>query len=528
MKKTVSLITGLILAGSALTGCFDEKDFDLSKLSLKGLDPEFYLPLLNDTVRLSVKNSYNIHYDNDGVGYLRFPVNKGFVPETGEFFAVPDTIFDIVGVAFNYPGSGNVYHIPEETVPLEFKFLSNDQQIDSLVFDSGTLTFTNYSIGFSGSYSVTIPKLRNKNGEPFSTDIIFSDTEQSIDSSLAGYSLAFDSKANNRFDVITEANVSSSTEPAGDYRFKAQVSFSKVGIGYAGGYFGQRAVDTVTVAQDITTFNKFRESSPGASLQIEKAYIAFAVRSSAGFPVRLNIVEAASTGTSPATSSATSVTSVMNAGSVTIPAAPEPGTYWNSYPNFGGNVLGEVLSNMPERVEFQISATINPDGNPDRYGNPVKNFLTRDDSIKVSDIEVRIPLKFKARNIVLLDTLDFDLSTMTLEELELFMNINNTMPVGVDLQACPTGDDGEPLTDDDDEPIVLFTDKRGEPVPVPVPAGKDTSYAVSVANVNRLNDARKLKVEITVNTPEVAEIKQDNYIHLSIGARTRLSIEELK
>jgi hypothetical protein len=252
---------------------------------------------------------------------------------------------------------------------------------------------------------------------------------------------------------------------------------------------------------------------PGATLDIEEAFLAFNVKNRAGFPFRLSIDEAASTSTSGG------VIRLDDASHVTVAASPSASTA--SYSEGQHQLaLGAVLSGMPSRVGFRLSATINPDGYDD---GDVKNFITRDSKIEVDSVEARIPLKFRASGLALTDTLDFDLSTVTLKEMKLAMKVTNLMPVNVTLQAFLM-DSTEVLSGDS----TLFQ----SPVTIEASAVNNEPKEIPITTINRLKDAKRLKVEITVDTPPdtgsaYVHITKENYIHIQIGAAMRINIDEL-
>ncbi|MDR0691527.1 MAG: hypothetical protein LBF69_00645, partial [Prevotellaceae bacterium] len=80
MRKIVHVIPGLIFFAVTFVACFDEKDFKVDRLTLSDLTPTLHLPLVDDTIRLDVSSDYNVLYDDDGVGYLHFPIEQDILP----------------------------------------------------------------------------------------------------------------------------------------------------------------------------------------------------------------------------------------------------------------------------------------------------------------------------------------------------------------------------------------------------------------------------------------------------------------
>jgi hypothetical protein len=498
-----------MLAGSALVACFDEKDFKFDKFTISDLDPTLYIPLVNDTVRLDVSGDYNVLYDKEGVGYLHFDIEDDILPPVEDFFEVPAATLTISDVPFYYSGTPSL--IDPVISPVKYPFSSPDQRIDSIVFKGGILTLGMPSLAtVNGSYTVTIPELK-KNDTPFSASFASSHTEN-----LSGYILRFENDNDNGFNIKFELDMRSSSALAGDYTFNATVSFVDVEKDGVYGYFGQHSETYSVTVNDISTFNKFRNNG-NTDLRIKEAFLDFHVDNGAGFPIQLRIDEVEST-----TSSGTEMKAKVD--SVTIFSNKLGESYYTDKKSIGGEALGEVLSNMPSEVKFNFSAMINPGGNTE------KNFLTGGASITVSDIKARIPLNFSVKDMVLKDTLNFSSSKMTFEDMELFMNVENNMPVEIALEAY--------LMDENNNvnPDPLFK------TPVSIPAatvdaatGRVTApypYEKKIeANVESLAQTKKIKVKVTVNTGNSASqyvrVTKDNYVYLRIGAKAKVNIDKI-
>jgi hypothetical protein len=518
MRKITLVTLGLIFFAAVFVACFDEKDFEFDKFTLRNLEPTLHIPLVDDTIRLSANNDYNVFYDEAGVGYLSFDINESIMPDAGEFFKLPDATHTISSAIFTFPGIGGSTPvvIPSTSYQAEYHF-EDGQQIDSIVFKGGTLTF-NITSTFPavGSYNITIPELKDiTSGKLFSADIPFD--AENYPSSLAGYSLKLE---NNAFSVGVGLTVQSSSASPGDYSFNADIAFNDVKMERVDGYFGSTSSTITTEDIDVSAFDKFSNAS-GTVLRIKEAYLNFDVRNGAGFPILLKIDKVKST-------SGGQSSTVEDAGSTTITANELGQAYSTNNYQVGGEKLGEVLSNMPSKVKFGFSAKINPEGSK---GGTVKNFLTDASKIEVSNVEARIPLEFSVSGMVLRDTLDFNTSDVTFKDMKLLMNIKNSMPVGVALQAYLLDGNGVLLRDEHNDIIPLFEDS------VIIPAAKTdagtgvvtelSEYKETIsANGDYLAQAKKISVEITVasSASGFVSVTKDNYIHLKIGAKTSVNI----
>jgi hypothetical protein len=512
MRKITLVISGLILFTVGFVACFDEKDYKFDKFTISDLDPTLYLPLVDDTVRLDASNNYNVLYDANGMGYLHFAIENDILPPVGDFFEVPNAVYSFSGTSFTYPGGGAAFSTVPQAYSAEYHFLSADQRIDSVVFKGGALTFdVAPAFAASGYYTITIPELK-KNGVPFSTNISY-DMPNAND--LSGYALKLGST--NAFEVVMGLTILSSSVSSGNYNFDARLEFNDVEIQSVYGYFGQRSVASLPVSVDVSVFDKFRNNAT-TTLRIKEAFLDFRVDNGAGFPIQLRIDEVTSTFGGHAKK--------YKLDSVIIPSNEPQQVFFRSAHSIGGEALGEVLSNMPSEVEFQFSGMINPEGSKN---GAVKNFLTDASSITVSHIEARIPLNFSVNGMMLKDTLNFNSSRVKFNDMELLMNIENNMPVEVILQAYLM-DENDNVTDP------LFK----TPVAIPAASTDEVTgivtaphrYAQKIeANVERLKQTKKIKVDITVNTDNptsgYVRVTKDNYVYLKIGAKTRVNIDNL-
>jgi hypothetical protein len=332
---------------------------------------------------------------------------------------------------------------------------------------------------------------------------------------LSGYMLRF--RDNNMFDATVGVEILPSS-PHGLYQLN-RISFSDVEMEEVYGYFGKhQAISPPVKVMDVSTCDKFRNNNT-TTLRLKEAFLDFRVDNGAGFPIQLRI------DTIISTSGGQSVKK-GKVDSVIIPANKLSQQYFRSELSIGGEAFGEVLNNMPSEVEFQFSATINPDGSK---GGTVKNFLTASSSIAVSNIGARIPLDFSVTGMMLKDTLNFSASRVDFKNMELLMNVENNIPVGVVLQAY--------LIDGNNNvnPAPLFK------IPVDIPAatvdaatGEVTAPHLYVekidTNTEGLSQAKKLKVDITVNSgnyPQYVRVTKNNYIYIRIGAKAKVNIDNL-
>jgi hypothetical protein len=504
MRKIVLIISELIFFAVAFIACFDEKDFEFDKFTLKNLEPTLHLPLVNDTIRLSANNDYNVFYDKDGVGYLSFPVESdGIIPDVKEFFKVEDASSTLTNISFSLPGNGSeVFTTDPQSYSTAFPF-SDDQQIDNITFKAGTLTF---NMPESGSYTIGIPELK-KGGASFTANIPGATAYD-----LSEYTLNME--AGNSFTVEMTLSIQSSESVI---NFDAGMKFSGIEIKEAHGYFGQPQVSVSSVEVPVSAFDKFRNTTSGTELRIKEAYLNFDVYNGAGFPILLNIDEVKSYVTPDG-----QPLIVPNAGSTTITANEIDAkgiaqAYSTNTCHVGGPALGKALSNMPSSVVFTFSTKINPAGS-----TTTKNFITDASTLTISNVEARVPLEFSVRGMMLKDTLDFNTSDVTFKSMELHMNVENHMPVGVTLQAYLMDEEGHQMV-----PAITLFKKE-----VNIAANTDDADIKVEANVEKLAQAKKIEVEITINTggdpaTDFVQMTRDNYIHLRIGAKTIVNIDKI-
>lgn len=99
--------------------------------------------------------------------------------------------------------------------------------------------------------------------------------------------------------------------------------------------------------------------------------------------------------------------------------------------NVGNSQVADFLANIPSTILFSGSAEINPPG------ESRNNFISRNSSVS-ADLEVDVPLKFKADNVKLDQTLDVDFFEENPEEVEnlsMIFYVDNGLPFDVDVNV---------------------------------------------------------------------------------------------
>jgi hypothetical protein len=476
-----------------------------------------------------------VQYDPEGNAYLSFEVeNDNVIPPADTFFRVEDAsliIDDFEPFHYDPAVAGVLGKLDHRESSLTYTFdKQEDCEVDSMVFNSGNLlVFIDSKIAGTeleginkGTYTVTIPALRNAAGESFNDSTSFGDT---LKRSLADYSLAFDKEGHNSFEVLIDLDIEEVTKSEEDHyiNLEPHVDFWGINTKEAYGYFGYRVLDQTSVSmKDITAFDGFR-NSPDAKLQIKSASLYFTVHNGAGFPIELRIDTVRSIGSS--------TVEMPNVDSRLIEANKETDLYHKAEVVIGRDNLGTALSNMPTQVDFVFSTVINPEGR-------TRNFLIENRPIKIENaIEARIPLEFAVSNLMMHDTVDFDVSNVTFESMKLFVNGESKMPVSVKMQGYLLDAEGKDVRDESGKRVPLFT------APISIEAaevGADGNvsaprpYKENIAtNVEWLREAKKIAIEIAVDTPDgsasaskFVRITKENFVHLRIGAEATVNIEK--
>lgn len=258
---------------------------------------------------------------------------------------------------------------------------------------------------------------------------------------LTNYTIDFSGTNGNVSNTLVEnyiINVHSSAQPdsirpnqsiTGDFTFKDIIPQ------YAQGYFGNQ---NVVVGPDTTAFDVFGNIQSGI-LNLNSADVKLRIVNEFGVSMRATIGNLTSVSTPNATSTALTSTVVGNAynlnGAINngpnLPVTPATKTI--TLNNNNSNIK-DLIGILPDQFIYQINTQLNPGGNLGGnndfayYGTAFKAYLNAD-----------IPLHFSASNLVLTDTTEINVSTLSqldnVNHGQLILTATNSYPFAIDLQG---------------------------------------------------------------------------------------------
>jgi hypothetical protein len=260
-------------------------------------------------------------------------------------------------------------------------------------------------------------------------------TEVEVD--LAGYTFDLSgptgASANqlvSNYSVTTDPDGATITVSANSQIFDLEYTFSEITLDYGLGYFGQ---ESVTTENDTTTLQGMQNIVEG-SLFLDSATVGLTVVNGVGMDgiFQLNELNGINTrtGNNVVLSHAIIGDAIMMARAQDLDGTPEgisAVTLDYQLNNDNSNVKA-FIENLPDQLDFSFDMSLNPLGNVSA-GN---DFFYFDSPFKAK-IKVDIPMRVRADNVVLQDTLAWDLGQgSTVESINygtLTMIVNNGFPL---------------------------------------------------------------------------------------------------
>jgi hypothetical protein len=413
-----------------------KKDFDFNNLADQQLTPEIAIPLINSSFTIK-----DLLLETDKNGNISIDPTTNFctLVYKGNLFSVKGT--DLVNLtnqnyssnysltstdvtAVNALPAGASYTISYLN-PINYT-TSNSVLIDELTFKTGFLALrVNSLLKQKAVLRLSIPSAV-KNGIPLTQTVSVGASSGSTVSSLVTIDLTgytFDmtkgGTTNNQFDVnysiiLTKtANNSSVGET-----FSITQSLTNQAFDLIKGDIGQQSLSANI---DTVAISIFKNSVPGGGdFRINYANVKFIIENSYGVPIRINNLTLAPYGLGQSfPSPIVPLPAYYNSFDINAPTVIGTSAY--TYPpQIGGpteTTLNNIINAKPKNFIYNVMSTSNPNGAP-ALGS--RNFITDQSQFKV-DLELSIPLDGGAWDFLFADTMKFDLSGNTLD------NVNNLM-----------------------------------------------------------------------------------------------------
>lgn len=293
---------------------------------------------------------------------------------------------------------------------------------------------------------------------------------------------------------------------------------------YITGYFGQLPVNT---DQDSVRIRIFNKGLTGV-FQLEQAFIDLEIENSFGLPVAFDLTDIQSVNLT--TGEETDLIFDNNyelEGQATLNSEPEMAVL--SFDHNNTNIT-DVLEPSPKTIYFALNAVANPDGPPPP---DMPNFIKHDSRLDVG-IDVLLPLKGFAQNLLFTDTVETEINFDSYDEidsLEFKVYTANGFPMSASAQVVFLNDMDEPLDS-------LFTSLTPLFDPAPVDAngasiGKSEKRVFATLENERsmnLDNTTKVAFRVLANTTnstdeQFVRFQEEYNMDIRIGVKIFGNIE---
>ncbi len=224
---------------------------------------------------------------------------------------------------------------------------------------------------------------------------------------LAGYSIDLSGKNGNKFNTYTQT-IKARIDSSGIKRTLTlkdsliiRYDIKDVAPNYIKGYAGR---DTF-IANDSTDFDIFSNLFQSGTIQLKDVDLKLTLENGMGVDgvVKINDFTATSLANGSRTLTGAVLANPINVGRAKdLPLRP---TITNININKSNSNITDVIGILPNKIRYNFEVKTNPSGNNGYY----RDFAYLESALKVN-LDATIPLSFIANNLVLLDTVNFDLS----------------------------------------------------------------------------------------------------------------------
>ena len=414
--------------------------------------------------------------------------------------------------------------------PLEID--PQDARVDEVVFMSGEVLFSFTIIQdevFEGN--LTFENLLDQNNQPLSfslnsNGVLLGETvTETFDLSGARLSPNFDGTDNQ---ITLEFSISISNNSnhtaSADEAIAIGVDLSNIQIDYITGYFGQLSINTDEDSVRIKIF----DNVINGTFALEEAFIDLTVENSFGLPVDFSLENITSFNLETGEEIDLNFPTDLGLdGQSTLGGSPEEVTF--SFDNGNTNVV-DLLEPTPKVIYFALNATSNPNGPPP----PGEfNFITHDSRLDVG-IDVLLPLKGYARDILLIDTLSIDIDFDEYEEvdsIEFKIRTMNGLPTTGEVQIVFLDELLTPLDSlfETPSPIIQSGSVGSDGI---VTNSTETTQVITVNKVkaDNLSNTNKVVVMAILNTnnsqsEDIVRFMDYYRLQLNLGAKIYGNIE---
>ncbi|HWY38114.1 MAG TPA: hypothetical protein VNY73_06115 [Bacteroidia bacterium] len=342
---------------------------------------------------------------------------------------------------------------------------------------------------------------------------------------LTGYTIDFTGINHNTYNTTVEidsVHIDTNAKPGYlhyNQGFNSQFSFTGMVPQYALGYFGDQ---TIKVGPDTTSFNIFKTIRSGM-LNLSSATANLRIVNEFGVPMRatINSLSAISTANGQ-TVTIGPANSTPLAVPININAAINNGNSETALPktilinSTNTPSLTNFIGILPDKLSYKLSAQINPSGNTSLgndfgyYGTAFKAYLDAD-----------IPLNFSASNLVLGDTVSFNLNGVNqlqnINRGQLILTATNEYPFAITLQGYLLDGSKNVIDVLFDTPNVIQEPMLDASLKVVAPLQTKLTIPLNKDKISKLQKTKYIYYKAVFNTAsQPNRVKFYNYYNLDL------------
>lgn len=370
------------------------------------------------------------------------------------------------------------------------------------------------------------------NGVPFERHLVLppapkgGSSQYTEAASLKGYHFDFSGDMNDSFNVSFNQVVASIDSTGIMKSFSKQdsifieLSFENLKPEYARGYLNDTTLGTGRTEERIELFERINSGN----LELDNAKLGLHVDNKVGVDFTLYVNEI--TSLNNRTGKFVSLNSNSINSGIVIPRAKDAGGQLPIVPGIvdvildaGNSNITEFISNLPDRMNYDIEMRVNPMGNTSLWNDFIydQNFLQL-------DLDLDIPVHISARGLMLSDTVAFSLSGTEYDEIQegvLHAFFKNDFPFETALQIYLLSENGS-VSDSlftgqrliaaaQSTPGEIFTKSVETRIDIPVDRSK----------IDRLLKAKSLAVHAVFDTKpegELVKIYDQYYLEFQLTA----------
>jgi len=387
---------------------------------------------------------------------------------------------------------------------------------------------------------MTAHHIRDANGRPFQISRSFAGSRTSnqgivIDSTLFGYSIIPDnSQPTNLHNLLFDYTITAYRDTLITEERIAftdiRVDFRNIDPDYIFGYFGMQNFEASGFT-DLAIFDRF----PMDLLEIERANMQISVTNSFGIPMELNAEIETLRRNPPNERLPIENERLGFPANILAPPVVSPPFQMEIQ-----HLINNNLGNLPYRVCYSATLTLNPDNNPMQ-----QNFVSRNSFVRV-EAGVEIPMRLRVGGLVVSDTIEFAGLPFPdgIISLSLRANLHNAFPIDVALSLFLLDGNFQII-----DYVWALTPGDTEKRPLEVPGGTvdpisghvvapsiaQMQIPLSNSQIENLRNTRYIKIIGVLNTSDhetqmvniFENSDTEGFLRVMIGARVRATLSEI-